>query len=111
MSCYKGCPILIQVFFFMMPFFQYQLASARAPLQAKIEDMEDAMERLQDKFNKAKAENDRVSYLFSLRASRHTKVSRRDYVSKTKGCNINNSAIWTRHYVDAGRTTERSLDL
>lgn len=92
-------------------FFQYQLASARAPLQAKIEDMEDAMQRLQDKFNKVKADNDRVSYLFRLRTSRHTKVSCRDYVSKTMGCNINNSAIWTRPHVDAGGTTERSLDL
>lgn len=92
-------------------FFQYQLASARAPLQAKIEDMEDTMQRLQDKFNKVKADNDRVSYLFSLRASRHTKISCRDYVSKTIGCNIINSAIWTRPYVDAGGTTERSLDL
>lgn len=42
---------------------QDQLASARAPLQAKIEDMEDAMQHLQDKFNKVKAENDRVSLL------------------------------------------------
>lgn len=43
--------------------FVLQLASARAPLQAKIEDMEDAMQHLQDKFNKVKAENDRVSLL------------------------------------------------
>ena len=63
--------------------FQYQLASARAPLQAKIEDMEDAIERLQDKFNKVKAENDRVSFLFISRESRHTKVIyRNDYVQK-----------------------------
>ena len=46
-------------------FFQPQLASARAPLQAKIEDMEDAMQHLQDKFDKVKAENDRVRFLFS----------------------------------------------
>ena len=46
-------------------FFQSQLASARAPLQAKIEDMEDAMQHLQDKFDKVKAENDRVRFLFS----------------------------------------------
>lgn len=37
-----------------------QLASARAPLQAKIADMKDDMEHLQDKFNKVKAENERV---------------------------------------------------
>lgn len=44
-----------------------QLANARAPLQAKIEDMEDAMQHLQDKFNKVKAENERVCCLiFSL---------------------------------------------
>ena len=43
-----------------------QLANARAPLQAKIEDMEDAMQHLQDKFNKVKAENERVCCLVSL---------------------------------------------
>ena len=46
-------------------FFQFQLASARAPLQAKIEDMEDVMQHLQDKLDKVKAENDRVRFLFS----------------------------------------------
>ena len=54
-------------------FFLFQLASARAPLQAKIEDMEDAMQHLQDKFNKVKADNDRVRVLFR-KASRPTKV-------------------------------------
>ena len=75
-------------------FFHYQLASARAPLQAKIEDMEDAMQNLQDKLNKVKADNDRVSYLFNLKASRQTKVIGRDYVPKTTGSNIKrNSTI------------------
>ncbi|KAJ7378123.1 hypothetical protein OS493_024788 [Desmophyllum pertusum] len=39
---------------------QDQLANARAPLQAKIADMEDAMQHLQDKFNKVKADNERL---------------------------------------------------
>ena len=50
---------------FIVFFFQFQLASARAPLQAKIEDMEDAMQHLQDKLDKVKAENGRVRFLFS----------------------------------------------
>lgn len=61
------------------------MASARAPLQAKIEDMEDAMQHLQDKFDKVKAENDRVRF-FGL-VEKHVgihRLSNTDYVSETK---------------------------
>ena len=46
--------------------FLSQLASARAPLQAKIRDMEDEMQHLQDKLGKVKADNQRVTYQFQV---------------------------------------------
>ena len=49
-----------------MAFF-LQLANARAPLQAKISDMEDEMEHLQDKLGKLKADNERVIFCSELR--------------------------------------------
>ena len=41
-----------------------QLAGARAPLQAKIRDMEDEMQHLQDKLGKVKADNQKVTFYF-----------------------------------------------
>lgn len=44
--------------------FSSQLAGARAPLQAKIRDMEDEMQHLQDKLGKVKADNQKVTFCF-----------------------------------------------
>lgn len=41
-----------------------QLTGARAPLQAKIRDMEDDMQHLQDKLGKVKADNQKVTFCF-----------------------------------------------
>ena len=47
-------------------FFFLQLANARAPLQAKIRDMEDEMQHLQDKLGKLTADNEMVIFCSDL---------------------------------------------
>ena len=42
------------------PIFFVQLSSAREPLQAKIRELEKDMQKLEKKFSKAKAENEKV---------------------------------------------------
>ena len=88
-ACLISSPLLLNVTTFFL-----QLASAKAPLQAKIEDMEDAMQHLQDKFDKVKAENERVRYSFSFCVHNNLQKKYLLYQRKQSVTSGTQQAVW-----------------